>query len=587
MGKLVRDKYFIALIVLIVCTVVAVAVAQISGSSSPPAANISEDSKSGTADTVSDEADYAENADSQASSAMSGWAAIDETLIPDMLAVVAHQARVDELLLIELNSGYYSLEDPFVVIDPYGKSPLSALALFTSDEPMNVSVHVPGATAAADIDFTFVGYHTVHKIPILGLLPNTLNLVTLTGRTQSGLALSVILELRTDSLPPELCGDIIITNSVFPESISPGVNFTYAHKTAFDVNGDYRWFYNDFWLRGFALYDYNGHMVFAKGAYHQGDVLLIEVNMLGKIISVFHSPYGVHHEITSRNGENLIINGSRGATVEDFIYELDVRTGYVVNRLDLKKVLQRTRFEGFPSFDPVDWFHHNSTVYEDGHIIISGRHQSTVAKLSWPEGALHWILADHVGWSQMFHQYLLTPIGDDFEWSYGQHAAQVLPNFDNNPDTIDILLFDNGNGRFDHDRALQLKIANNEIVAPEHYSRVVHYRINEREMTIEQVWQFGKELGFTYFSEAWSNAVLLENGNVLGVFDRYIAEHGGNLNANIVEVDADGQIIWEAFGTSSNAHGAFHVYRVVRLPLYNDAANNLSIGVPAQVFIPQ
>ena len=501
------------------------------------------------------------------------WAQVMSNLRPDMLAAIEHQANVDAMLLAELNSGLYSFEDPFVVIDPYGMSPLTALALFKTDEPMNISVHVPGRTALADVSFTFEGYNTVHQIPILGLLPAHVNMVTLMGETQAGTQSSNVLTLRTDVLPPELAGDIILTDLVQPERIGPGLNFTYAYKTAFDVNGDYRWFYNDFFLRGFALYNYNGNMVFARGAYHQGDVLILEVNKLGKILSVFHSPYGNHHDITDRDGGNLLINGSFGDTVEDFIYEIDVQTGEIVNRLDLKRILQRTRIEGFPIFDPVDWFHHNATVYVDGDIIISGRRQSTVARMSWPDGRIRWILSDHDGWNQMFHQYLLTPIGEDFEWSFGQHTPIILPDLDNNPDTIDIMLFDNGNGRFDD--VWQL------------YSRMVHYRINEADMTIEQIWQFGRELGFPYFAEGWSSVQFLDNGNRLGAFDRYISAHGGSINANIIEVDEEGNRIWEAFGTSSSWNGSFHVYRVSRMPLYNDSLNDLRIGIPARTFIPE
>ena len=511
----------------------------------------------------------------------------ENALFSNMLAQIERQAQVEEMLLAELDSGIYSFEDPLVAVDPYGMSPLTALVLFISGEPMNISVYVPGRTERASVYFTFDGYNTRHKIPVLGLYPDRLNMVELTGRTRGGEVRSVTLEIRTEPLPPELARDIIITDLVQPENYQPGFNFTYAHKTAFDVNGDYRWFYNDFTLRGYAMYDYNGHMIFAAGSYHEGDVLLIEVNMLGKIISVFHSPYGMHHDVTDINGGNLIVNGSRGDTVEDFIYEIDVQTGEIVNRLDLKRVLQRTRIEGFPEVCTVDWFHHNATVYYNGNIIISGRHQSAVVKLSWPEGEIKWILSDHIGWNPMFQKYLLTPVGGHFEWSYGQHSPQILHGFCDDPDTIDILLFDNGNGRFDNDRELLRAIRNNEIAAPENYSRMVHYRINTRTMTVEQVWQFGKELGQTFFSEGWSNAVLLENGNRLGAFDRYKPEHGGNFNANIIEVDYLGNIIWEAYGTSTTATGGFHVYRINRLPLYTAAANDLRIGVPARVFIPE
>jgi arylsulfate sulfotransferase len=178
-------------------------------------------------------------------------------------------------------------------------------------------------------------------------------------------------------------------------------------------------------------------------------------------------------------------------------------------------------------------------------------------------------------------------IDDVFEWQYGQHAPFILPDFDNDPDTIDILLFDNGDYRFAFDKELQRAIANNEIVAPELYSRMVHYRINEREMTIEQIWQFGKELGEPYYSRWCGNARLLENGNRLGTFDRLSVTHWNILNTNFIEVDSQGNIVWEAYATSSDTLGSFFAYRMERLPLYTAAANNLRIGVPARNFIPE
>ena len=510
----------------------------------------------------------------------------DDPLIADMLMHIERQALVDEMLLAELDSGVYSFDEPLVAVDPYAMAPLSALVLFISEEPMNISVFIPGKTDHANVGFSFDENNTRHIIPIYGLYPDENNEVRVSGTTPDGDTRTVTLYVRTDPLPPELKKDIILTDLKEPENYQPGFNFTFAHKTAFDVNGDYRWFYNDFMLRGFAMYGYNGHMIFAKGSYHEGDVLLIEVNMLGKILSVFYSPYGMHHEITAINGRNLLVNGGHGDMIEDFIYEIDVETGEIVNTLDLAQVLQSTRTEGFPEFDPIDWFHHNATVYDNGSIIISGRHQSTVARLSWPEGELMWILSDPVGWDAGFHEFLLTPTGDGFEWSYGQHAPEILPDYDNDPDTIDILIFDNGNGRFDHNSELQQAIAAGAAATPEPYSRMVHYRINETTRTVEQIWQFGKELGKSHFTEGWSNATQLENGNRLGTFDRYISEYGGNLNTIIVEVDIMGSIIWEAYCTSETETGAFHAYRCLRLPLYTAAANDLQIGVPARLFVP-
>ena len=510
-------------------------------------------------------------------------------LIADMLAQIDRQAEIDEMLLAELNSGAYSFDDPLVVVDPYGMSPLTALVLFTSDEPLNVSVHVQGKTELADVDFTFDGYNTSHQIPVYGLYPGELNTVWLSAVTPPGVMREIVLEIQTDPLPLWLEKNIIITDLELPDNYQPGFNFTFVQKTAFDVNGEYRWFYESTAvLQGTTIYGYNGgNIILSLGSTHEGDSLIYEINEFGKILRVLYSPYGIHHDITTTEGGNLIVTGSYGETREDLIYEIDIDSGRIINTLDLKRLLQRTRTSNSPEYSTTDWFHNNSIIYYNGEIIISGRYQSAIVKLTWPEGQLEWILSNHAGWNQMFQKYLLTPIGNGFEWSYCQHSIELLPDLDNNPDTIDIMLFDNGNTRFTYERELMRAAAANEVIKPENYSRTVHYRINEKENTVEQIWQFGKELGENYHSSWRGDANLLDNGNILGVFDRNISQYGGDFNTNFIEVARSGSIIWEAYATSTDSIGTYSAYRCERLQLYNFAANNLQIGVPVINLIPE
>jgi len=516
-------------------------------------------------------------------------------LVYDMLAQLERQTQIDEMLLAELNSGIHTFDDPFVILNPYGMSPLTALALFSSSEPMNISIYVHGRNEHTGVYFTFDGFNTKHEIPILGLYPNKLNTVILTGRTFDEEERTVILEIQTNPLPRRLAGDIFHTNLLQPENYQVGFNFTWDKKTAFDVNGEYRWFYNDFRLSQVALHDYNGHMIF-KISEHEPrlgppqrvigeDTLIFEVNKLGRIFNVWHTPYGHCHDLADIYGGNLILLGHYGEATEDFIYELDINTGEVVNRLDLKRILQRTRAV-VPNFNPLNWFHHNSVEYRDGSIIISGRFQHAVVKLSWPEGEIEWILSDHTGWHPMFHQYLLTPVGDGFEWFYGQHTPVFLPDSDDNPDTIDIMLLDNGFGRFYTDRELQRAIALNEAIEPENFSRMVHYRINTRERTVEQIWEWGREWGSLLFAESRSSVQFLENGNRLGVFD--ITTHGIHTTVSTLffEVDILGNTVWEALATEVSDRGVFRSYRGARLPLYTAAANYIRIGQATGVFIP-
>ena len=509
-------------------------------------------------------------------------------LIADMLTQIEKQAEIDEMLLAELNSGSYSFEDPLVVVDPYEISPLTALVLFTSAEPLNISVHVQGRSELADVDFTFSGYNQSHQIPVYGLYPGETNTVMLTAVAKSGLVHEIALDIQTDPLPLWLEENIIIADLVQPEKYQSGFNFLFAQKIAFDVNGVIRWFYRDSKMLQATIYGYNGNIIIAKGSYNEGDVLIYEVNMLGKIIRVYYSPYGAHHDITSIDGGNLLVTGSHGDTIEDIIYEISVESGAIINELDLKRVLPRTRTSNAPDYSTRDWLHNNAIEYYNGSIVISGKHQSAIAKISWPEGDLLWIIADHFGWTQMYHQYLLDIVDDnDFEWCYSQHAVEILPDFDNDPDTIDILLFDNGSMRFQYDKELLMAVESNTVVMPELYSRMVHFRINEKYKTIEQVWQYGKELGIQYYSAHCGDANLLDNGNRIGTFDRKTPDNIGEFNTNFIEVDINGTIVWEAYATSTNRTGSFATYRCERLPLYTSAANSLQIGVPALNFIPE
>jgi len=296
-----------------------------------------------------------------------------------MLARLEKQAQIDEMMLAELNSGAYGFESPLVIVDPYGQSPLTALALCTSEEPLNITVHVPGVTKLADVDFTFDGYNTSHMIPIYGLYPGALNKVRLTALAKNDATQSVILEVQTDPPPPEFAKNILIADLVKPGRYQPGFNYTFwPMKSAFDVNGEYRWYFNDFSaLQVATIYNYHGNIVLMKGTTQEGDLLIFEINTLGKIMSVCYSPYGSHHYAAAIDNGNLLVTGSCGETIEDFLYEVDMETGEIVNMLDLKRILQRTRTAGSPEYSTNDWFHNNAVIYDGGSSFVSTRSRTT------------------------------------------------------------------------------------------------------------------------------------------------------------------------------------------------------------------
>ena len=520
--------------------------------------------------------------------------------INTLLAEISAQEKTDALILSELRSGAYTAEEPLLLDNPYGCSPLTALAVFTTEEPARVSIRVHGKTSDADITNDFPALETEHLIPIYGLYADFLNTVTLNVTTEGGQKAETTVSIQTDAIDPTSIGNAIIqTDLEDAEHTSDGLTFLYSHKFAFDAHGDIRWV-NDTWsIPSAVLYGYeDGTYITFCGAYLEGDTLLIERNFLGKFLRVWYSPYGVHHDITQGENGNLLVTGSHGSASEDLVYELDANTGEVVHSLDLKTVLPRSSERIYAAqaaqnelgkpwgLSPNDWFHLNAIVWDVSDVILSGRHSSAVVKMTWPSGEIKWVLASPFGWPTVFQQYLLTPAEGqtDFEWPYWQHAPVLLPDQDNNPDTIDLLLFDNGTVRFGN-ADVQEALNTHNLSAIQYYSRMVQYRINEKDHTIEQIWQYGKERGNALYAMRCGNAELLPNGNRLGFF--YIESNDferPSTHAVIDEVNADGKLIWEAVVTAEN--GVLEGYRASRLPIYHESDQDLQLGQPTQVLIP-
>jgi hypothetical protein len=127
---------------------------------------------------------------------------------------------------------------------------------------------------------------------------------------------------------------------------------------------------------------------------------------------------------------------------------------------------------GFP--DTVDWSHANGLLYNksDDSLLISMRYQSAVVKIDRTSQKIRWILGEPDGWPTALQDKLLKPEGE-MRWLYHQHAPNSTPHGT-------LLLFDNGNYR-----ARPFKPP----VPPyQTYTRAVEYAIDEKNMTVREIW---------------------------------------------------------------------------------------------------
>jgi hypothetical protein len=130
---------------------------------------------------------------------------------------------------------------------------------------------------------------------------------------------------------------------------------------------------------------------------------------------------------------------------------------------------------------------------------------------------------------------MLMPIGSPFRWQYHQHAPMWTgPNR--------IVLYDNGNHRaspFD---------GTVPVPSAENFSRGVEYEINEDNLTVRQVWEYGENIPDQLFTGFIGDADWLETtGNRLMTFGAVSYVGGvrsvdlglGTLHARLVEVTDD------------------------------------------------
>lgn len=468
----------------------------------------------------------------------------------------------------------YTIDNPKVLLDPYNASPLTALILFETEEEVSPKITIEGKDKLTTIETEFAK-NTKHYLPIYGLYADYNNKVDISYTLSNGKEITKQVEIQTNKLPD----DFVLPTSVKKDS-SKLTNDLYfftpsskGYTCAYDINGDVRWY-----LSNNAVWDNtrlkNGHMMVSterlvNSPYYMTG--LYEIDLLGHIYNEYSIKGGYHHDYFELPNGNLLVASddfnNEAGTVEDYIVELDRTTGNIVKTWDLKDVLNMEdgKSENWSNYD---WFHNNSVWYDEAtnSITLSGRHQDAVINIDYTTGKLNWIIGDSTNWSSEYQKYFFTPVGKDFEWQWSQHAAMITPEGY-------VFIFDNGNNKS--------KDSSKYVEATNGYSRGVMYKIDTDKMTIEQVYEYGKERGSSFYSPYISdvdylskNHYLIHSGGIVYVDGKNSNQPAGfssntTLKSDTVEVLND-KVIFEIVLPTNN-------YRVEKLSLYteNDYENTL------------
>lgn len=201
-------------------------------------------------------------------------------------------------------NGYgYSLDNPNVIINPYGNSPLTGIAMFETSDYSEVSISVNG-----DINYTF-SKNKHHIIPIYGLYADYDNTIVLRSEGKEK-----VINIKTDKLPDDF-GDILCDGNY---SFYNG-NYPYAS----DNNGNVRWYLNRKYYGDITVYKDNiiiGNDSYTEDNHSTG---IYRMNLLGKV-------YGEYLLSDDYYGNSIYDDGNIYALSKNIVM-IDSQTGTISN----------------------------------------------------------------------------------------------------------------------------------------------------------------------------------------------------------------------------------------------------------------
>jgi arylsulfate sulfotransferase len=308
-----------------------------------------------------------------------------------------------------------TVDNPLVILDPFGTNNLSLYVYFGSAEEGYVEYRIN-----ADIDGVAtpefsrqINYGSVtrqHEFRIIGLVPGVTNTITLTLFNASNIVVSTNTfpvnapVLNMVSYEPDYPKKFIVTpygtpsGGLFISSCqSAGNAAAWLKSTSLMID-------NDGIIRGQITISssnnpkivfLNGKMIYASSINE-----MAVVNSLGKVEKLYSmAPYTLHHDFVIDENNILVLVDGAGRK-EDQIFKIDMDTGIGAIHLDL-----RTYFPGYDfTKNSTDWFHSNSLsvmkeIDSTTSLLISSREMSAILKINDIYGTktLRYLITDNQG----------------------------------------------------------------------------------------------------------------------------------------------------------------------------------------------
>ncbi len=448
----------------------------------------------------------------------------------DVVYTTDYQTELDLTLQDYKDNNIYTLEDPLMVANPYGTNTTGLYVYFTTDTPVKISYTV-SAEGYSDFSRELYGeYSTEHEYLLIGMIPDTVNTITLTAVDDEGNTVGTK-EIKYQTSP--LLGSaenvqLEVAKGESSAELSDGLYTMLGNRTEedneqtdyillYDNNGTLR---SEIPVKSYRacniLFD-DSHMYYSTSA----DEIAVMDNT-GQILTVYSmGDYQLHHDYIFGSENDLLVLASQenAETEEDRILSVDLDDGTVTELIDLA-YLFADYLDSLTADEPLDWMHINSIrlIGEDS-IIISSRETSTIIKIDdiYDEPVVDYMIGSGQFWEESGYDSLLLEQVGDFSLQAGQHCVEYETSDELEDGQYYLYFYNNNNavcGTRDYDYSSDDSYSGTYSGTEGGESYYYKYLIDENERTFELVERIPVTYsGYVSSVQQTGNNLLIDSGS--------------------------------------------------------------------------
>ena len=212
----------------------------------------------------------------------------------------------------------YTFDNPNIILDPYGISPLTALILFETEDELPVTITIKGKDQNSTYTNTFDKTNK-HYLPIYGLYPNTTNYIDIKcGKVTK------TFEIKTSPLPSDLKPITTVNNTNKLNFIT-----TDKYPYALDSNNEVRWYLTKNYSKKINYLE-NGRLLLSNDTFTQTNLPngLLEIDLLGKVYKQYNINTGYLGSYAETENTLFILSTD--------LIEIDPQTGTILSTITLE-----------------------------------------------------------------------------------------------------------------------------------------------------------------------------------------------------------------------------------------------------------